>query len=113
VVRTKQEVIDLSKKFGYLVSSLFDDVEVRLFGSYYLGSPNANSDIDLAIISPDFVGMNYILSLKVLNRLKNKIALDIEPISLTPAEFSQPQLGSIAYAVKKGNELLYKSPKLF
>ncbi|MBF0363519.1 MAG: nucleotidyltransferase domain-containing protein [Oligoflexia bacterium] len=33
----------------------FDDIEVRLFGSYHKGTATEWSDIDLAVIAPDFM----------------------------------------------------------
>jgi predicted nucleotidyltransferase len=108
MVRSKTEVKKIAKKYGAYLSQIFDDVEIRLFGSYHKGNAKEGSDIDLAVISPDLGNMDYLLSLKILNRLKIPIASDIEPISLTPAEFKKPRLGTIAYAIHKSSELVYK-----
>ncbi len=107
MVRTQAEVREIATIFGRKLSELFDDVEIRLFGSYYRNEAKDGSDIDLAVISSDFCDMDYILSLKILNRIKNSIAVDIEPISLTPEELSVPQIGSISSYIAKGNECVY------
>lgn len=108
MVRKKTEVKRIAKKYGEYLSQIFDDVEIRLFGSYYTGKAKEGSDIDLAVISPDLGNMDYLLSLKILNRLKIPIASDIEPISLTPEEIKKPRLGSIAHSISKNSELMYK-----
>ena len=108
MARSKLDIINSAKKYGELLSTLFDDVEIRLFGSYHHGSANQHSDIDLAIISPDFSDIDYMLSLKLLNRLKINIDVEIEPISFTPDEIQNPQLGSIASIVAKDSEVIYK-----
>lgn len=108
MARSKDDILKSSQLFGEKISELFDDVELRLFGSYYRDEAKIGSDIDLAVISPDFGDMNYILALKVLNRIKNKIDVEIEPIALTPEDITSPEIGSIASYISKGNLLVYK-----
>jgi predicted nucleotidyltransferase len=107
MVRSKDEILKSANLFGEKVSELFDDVQIRLYGSYYRNEARPGSDIDLAVISPDFNEMNYILALKVLNRIKNKIDVEIEPIALTPEEMETPEIGSIASYISKENLLVY------
>jgi predicted nucleotidyltransferase len=113
MARSKEDVIKSAVKFGEEVARLFDNVEVYLYGSYYKGTAKNESDIDLAVVSTDFVDMGYIVSLKILNKLRIPIDLDIEPIALLPEEISSPMLGSIASYIKKESILVYKSPVLF
>jgi len=108
VVRTKNEVLATATLFGQKVSELFENVEIRLYGSHYKNQAKAGSDIDLAVISPDFNDMNYLLALKILNRIKNKINVEIEPIAITPEEMTSPELGSIASYISKESLLVYK-----
>ena len=113
MVRPIKEVEKIAHEYALCVSKLFDDVEVRLFGSYYNGNPHKYSDIDLAVSSPDFRGMDEIIALKILNRLKLEINDEIEPLALFPEELTHPQKGSVGFAVHLGNSLIYKAPKLF
>jgi predicted nucleotidyltransferase len=113
MARSKEEVIESSIKFGKEVSRLFDNVEIYLYGSYLKGTAKNESDIDLAVVSTDFVDMGYIVSLKILNKLRIPIDLDIEPIAILPDEMENPMLGSIASYIKKESQLVYKSPALF
>ncbi|HPI40330.1 MAG TPA: nucleotidyltransferase domain-containing protein [Pseudobdellovibrionaceae bacterium] len=108
MVRTKTEILRDALLFGQKVSELFDDVEIRLFGSYYRNEAKEGSDIDFAVISPDFSEMNYLLSLKILNRIKNQINVEIEPIAITPEELASPDVGSMASYISKESLLVYK-----
>ncbi len=107
--RTIVEIEEVSIKYGKLLDSLFDNIEIRLFGSYYHRKSHKYSDIDLAIISTDFLGMDYIIALKLLNRLKVNIDNDIEPIALTPHELTDPQIGSIAFEIAQNSRIIFKS----
>jgi predicted nucleotidyltransferase len=111
MARRKDEILKSATKFGIKVSEIFDDVEVRLFGSYFRDEAKNGSDIDLAVISPDFNEMNYLLALKILNRIKNSIDVEIEPIALTPEELEMPDVGSISSYISKGNLLVYKEKR--
>lgn len=108
MARTTESVINSAVLFGQKVSELFDKVEVRLYGSYFRGDAQDGSDIDLAVISPDFLDMDYILSLKILNRIKNMIDVEIEPISITPDEINNPSIGSIASYISKESKIVFK-----
>ncbi len=59
---------------------------VFLFGSYASGSPSADSDIDLAIVSASF-GQNRFKDNVMLGKLTWGIDTRIEPIGFTPEEF--------------------------
>jgi predicted nucleotidyltransferase len=50
-IRTNEEIADLAYKFGTLLQTFFDRVEIRLFGSYQHNKPNAQSDLDFALVS--------------------------------------------------------------
>ena len=58
-----------------------------LFGSYAQGTYTSWSDIDLALVSSDFVGDRFKDRNKI-RRIKLKISSDLEPIPYTPIEFT-------------------------
>jgi len=68
------------EKHGIRISS------VILFGSYAKGLPDVDSDIDLAIISPDFTG-NRFLDRRRIVPLRRKIDDRIEPMPFLPEDF--------------------------
>ena len=109
MVKNSEELNIIITNYGKQLETLFDGVEIRLFGSYLNNCAKPYSDIDLAVISPDFNGIDYITALKLLNRLKNNICVDIEAIPIAYDDFIAPKLGSIAYEVSKNSKLVYKA----
>jgi len=58
-----------------------------LFGSYAQGTHTSWSDIDIALVSPDFEGDRFKDRDKI-RRIKLKISSDLEPIPYPPNEFT-------------------------
>ena len=58
-----------------------------LFGSYAHGTFNKWSDIDLAIVSKNFIGERF-ADRKRIRRIKLKISSDLEPIPYNPEDFN-------------------------
>jgi predicted nucleotidyltransferase len=110
VQMTDEQILKIAQDFGRRLQLVFDSVEIRLFGSYYRHSANPQSDLDFAIISRDFAGMEPYTAMKILNRMKLEVATIIEPIPMTPAELKKPEVGTIAYSVAQGNRVLFKAP---
>jgi len=61
--------------------------EPILFGSYAQGTYTPWSDIDLALVSPDFEGDRFKDRDKI-RRIKLKISSDLEPIPYPPKDFT-------------------------
>lgn len=72
-----------------LRSSLHVD-QAFLFGSHARGNVREESDVDLLIISRDFVRMPFMQRLELLNQLRTGSALEapMDIIEVTPFEFS-------------------------
>lgn len=62
--------------------------EAILFGSYAQGTSNDWSDIDLAIVSKDFVGDRFADRSRI-RRIKLKISPDLDAIPYNPKDFNQ------------------------
>ncbi|MFH1890416.1 MAG: nucleotidyltransferase domain-containing protein [Candidatus Kuenenbacteria bacterium] len=83
---------------------------VLLFGSFAYGNPTKHSDVDLVVISPDFIRKSFDSRLDFLTHLRDKqarqIAMDV--IGYTPKEFSQAEKFSaiLSQAKKKGKWLV-------
>ena len=68
---------------------------VHLFGSYAHGTASEESDIDIAVISPDFRGYLFsyrfhLLGSALINTIR-KYQVPIDIIPLTPEEFKHEQ----------------------
>lgn len=106
---TDEQVTLIATEFGQKLQGVFEFVEIRLFGSYMKHRANQYSDLDLAVISRDFSGMEMYTAMKILNRLKLQVNNVIEPIPLTPDELNNPEIGTLAYDIARENRLLFKA----
>ena len=83
----KQAIIEIVIKYA---DALKRDVEVSkifIFGSYSRGQQHVDSDIDVAIVSPDFTD-DIIENQVRLMKYRREIDLRIEPRPFKPAEFN-------------------------
>lgn len=80
--KAKKFVIQL-KNEGCAIESAY------LFGSYAKGTQHEDSDIDVCVVSPKF-GKDYLDEMSFLRSRALKIDIRIEPIPLTPTDFSDP-----------------------
>ena len=74
----KRQVKEIAKNYAYVVRKSFNPRQIILFGSYVNGSPNADSDIDIAVIFDQVEG-DFLKQWGRLIRLCRNISYDIEP----------------------------------
>jgi predicted nucleotidyltransferase len=77
----REDIISKVKQYKQLVdnSNLLKDIEqVYLFGSFVKGTPNNNSDIDVAFVVKNVEG-NFFDIIPPLHRLTEKVDFRIEP----------------------------------
>lgn len=67
-----------------------------LFGSYAKGNEGKDSDIDIAIISPDF-GHDYLEEAVMLKEISEDIDLDISPRPYSLEEYRNGKRGQFLY----------------
>jgi predicted nucleotidyltransferase/HEPN domain-containing protein len=83
--KTKKEnvrkFIALARKQGIKIS------KVILFGSYAKGTFTSDSDIDLAVVSPQF-GHNSIEEMMLLRKIAILVDSQLEPVPLSPSGFN-------------------------
>ncbi|MBM4141637.1 MAG: nucleotidyltransferase domain-containing protein [Nitrospira sp.] len=87
--------IDELKKLGVEVS------QVILYGSYAKGRTKEYSDIDLAVISPNFQKLDIFERQLILSKAHHKFGEPIEPIGLTPKQVKDKK-GFVSEIVKTG-----------
>ena len=106
---TREQVQMVAEQYGGILRDVFAGIEIRLFGSYLKNCAHEYSDIDFAIISRDFAGIEPYVAMKILQRLKIKVNSAIEPIPMTPKELANPELGTLAYDVAQNNLIVFKA----
>jgi uncharacterized protein len=70
-----------------------------LFGSYARGNETIDSDIDVAIISPQF-GKDSLQELLFLRKIALKVDSNIEPVPLSPSDVND-KYSTLANEIKK------------
>lgn len=112
MVYKRNELKSLIQDFVKLLRHKKITVEkVILFGSYAWGKPNSFSDIDLAVISPNFKKMNEDrrigLLLDVVYNLRMPKLVDIEPLGFTLEELERADYFDIAAEIKERGKVIY------
>ncbi|MBM3118876.1 MAG: nucleotidyltransferase domain-containing protein [Chloroflexi bacterium] len=90
-------VIDLTKKLETALRKQGIRVNrIILYGSQASGKAKEHSDIDVAVISDDFKGMNILERLEIIGLAlaKARIMEPIEPLGYTEEEFSSKGKGT-------------------
>lgn len=77
-----------------------------LFGSYAKGNAVETSDIDVAVISPDF-GQDYLEEAVLLKEISEDIDLDISPRPYSLEEYKKGKRGQFLYdeIISKGKPI--------
>ncbi|MGQ9571972.1 MAG: nucleotidyltransferase domain-containing protein [Dehalococcoidia bacterium] len=83
---------------------------VILYGSYAHGTPHEWSDIDLAVISPDFEGLRMPERQRMISRLTFERYHDIEPIGYSSSEYHNPGPHSFLGEIIRTGRVVYQAP---
>lgn len=101
MVKTKAQIKKIVREYVREVSKDYRVTQVILFGSYATGRATDASDIDLAIVSPDFKGKREMEILQYLSRKAMKVDSYLEVLAFYPEELKDPDRRSFPYQVKK------------
>ncbi len=83
---TKETILTIVKEYAGIVSKEMHVSKVILFGSYSTGRQHEHSDIDVAIVSPDFTGDRIEDQFRLM-KYRRGVDLRIEPMPFRPEEF--------------------------
>lgn len=110
MAKISDKVIQIIKKY---IESLSKEIKVErviLFGSHVRGHPDECSDIDLAIISPDFHLRNHIENLQLLSSLNSReVGWLIEALPYTPEEYENADPRSFLAEIKRTGIIVHQS----
>lgn len=101
MVKKQDEIVRIVRAYVQKVQKYYRVEQVILFGSYATGSAREYSDIDLAIVSPDFRGKPEMEILEHLSRLAMNVDTSLEVLAFTPEDLESPDKRSFKYQVKK------------
>jgi len=93
----------------YLKAIMAKNIRVEraiLFGSYARGQATKDSDIDIAVISPD-LGKDYIEEAVLLKEISEEIDLDISPRPYSLEEYQKASRGQFLHdeIIRKGRPI--------
>jgi predicted nucleotidyltransferase len=100
----KKQVINKIKDYiKALIRKNIKVEKVYLFGSYAHGNAKTYSDIDVAVISPDF-GKSYLEETRLLMKIARDVDLMISPDPYSVEEFNNAKQGDFLWQeiIKKG-----------
>lgn len=80
IIQTILRFVEMVRESGIQVEAAY------LYGSHATGNAHADSDVDVAIISPQLSG-SISLDWKLLAPLRRELDLRIEPIGFRPEQF--------------------------
>lgn len=83
---------------------------VVLYGSYANGEPHEWSDIDVAVISPDFEGIPMHERQSIISKLTYQGVTRIEPIGYPSSEYHNPGRHSFLREIIRTGRVVYQAP---
>lgn len=78
-----------------------------VFGSYARGNPRPDSDIDLAIFSPDFDDRREIENMQYLFKKTCAVDTTIEPHPFHPRDLKRPLKGTLVYEIVRTGKVVH------
>ena len=78
-----------------------------LFGSYAYGSPRQDSDIDVVVVSDDFITMSVWDKIALLAGASVAVDSRIELVGVTSKDYSASQKGSLLSEIKSKGKILF------
>lgn len=103
MVKTRDQIKRIIRKYATEVARDYRVEAILLFGSYANGTASEHSDIDVVIVSPDFRGKPEMQILQDLSRKTMKIDTSLEVLAFTPEDMDAADPLSFAYQVKKNS----------
>ncbi|HQE06217.1 MAG TPA: nucleotidyltransferase domain-containing protein [Tepidanaerobacteraceae bacterium] len=101
IPRTVQKVLE---NYVLKIDKQIPVKKAILFGSYAKGTYNKDSDIDIAIFSDYFAGMEQVEAFKFLFLQTLDYDLDLQPLAFTVDDYENPK-GIVEEIIKTGIEI--------
>jgi len=84
---------------------------ILLFGSYAQGTAHDDSDIDLAVISPDFEGMAINERQAIIAKLTAHRIADLSPLGYPSSAYHNPGQHSFLREIIRTGRVIYPRPE--
>jgi len=110
MVATDIEVGEIIRRVVKELGSSIRVDRAILFGSYINGTPRKSSDVDVAIISPDFSGVPLWRRQEMLAESLPNADVRLSPLGYSPEEFSNPSRHSFLGEIIRTGRVVYEAP---
>ena len=84
---------------------------VVLFGSYARHNAHTGSDIDLAVIAPQFARLNIRERYETLGMANMELRAPIQAIGYAPRQWRYPEQGSFIDEIQRTGRIIYHKAK--
>ena len=104
---------DVEKVIAEFIALLSNAVQVEaviLYGSYMNGLPDEWSDIDIAVISPDFEGLPLWERQRMISRATVDRDANVAPIGYPSSEYHNPGRHSFLREILRTGKVVYRAP---
>jgi predicted nucleotidyltransferase len=101
--RSVTEIVELFRRC--IAARGINPQKVILYGSHASGSSNPESDIDIVVISEDFVGKTYWERIDILADAIYEIFAPLEAVAMTPEEWERGDSFIVDFA--RNGEVLF------
>lgn len=102
-----EEIREIVKRFVAIIEARGIHVDkVVLYGSYSTGSNTPNSDLDLAVISPQF-GKDRFVEGKMLHQLAWRVDPRLQPVPLSPESFEKDTWIPLVHEIRKNGIVMH------
>lgn len=104
---------ELGNKIDDFVRRLRSAIKIEaviLYGSHAKGKPNEWSDVDIAVISPDFEGLSTWSRQEIIARATVGRAYRLAPIGYPSSEYHNPGRHSFLREIIRTGRVVYEAP---
>ncbi|HEY3374670.1 MAG TPA: nucleotidyltransferase domain-containing protein [Candidatus Aquicultor sp.] len=109
MARTRTDIIKTINRFILEAKNRFDIEKVVLYGSQITGDVDEWSDIDIAVISDDFEGIDLRQRLMLLNKIAwEQQVTEIDALGYTQAEYAAESPLSFSSEIKENGIVVYE-----
>jgi predicted nucleotidyltransferase len=111
MVTATTELDRIIAEFVALLSGAAQVEAVILYGSYVNGSPDEWSDIDIAVTSPDFEGVDMWKRQRTISRATVDRDPSLAPIGYPSSEYHNPGPHSFLREIIRTCKIVYEAPQ--
>jgi hypothetical protein len=109
MVKTEAELRRIVREYVRALESEIRVSKVILYGSYAHGKPHEWSDVDIAVISPDFDGLDRWERQALLGRKRLGCDLSLEPLGYSLEEYENAHPLTFLGEIKRTGKVIYEA----